>query len=148
MHGARRSRRAPRRTRDDPPRWSSTRSLPRVLVEHGDPDVREALVAQLRDRGYDALACAGPDADGCPILHDEPCPALATTDAVVTGLARTEAGRALAEATLRLHPGRPLLVEGTPYMLRDASFELRAHGVYPLRIQRIVRALGASDAES
>jgi hypothetical protein len=148
VNGARRSTHERPRTRDDPPRWTSARSARRVLVEHGDADVREALVAQLRDRGYDALGCAGPDDDGCPILHDEPCPALAATDAVVTGLARTEVGRELTEATLRLHPGRPLLVEGTPYMLRDAGDELRAHGMYPLRAQHVVRRLQGLDPES
>jgi hypothetical protein len=117
----------------DPPRWSTPQVRPRVLIEHVDLDVREPLAHALDERGYDVVTCAGPSRElSCPVLHGRPCYALDDTDAVITGLAYTTEGRAIAEHIARDRPELPLLIEGTPTMFEDLDATLRERTVHPL----------------
>lgn len=127
-----------RRRRNDPvtvepPRWSTLQTRPRVLIEHVDLDVREPLAHALDERGYDVMTCPGPGGGtSCPVLHGRPCYALDDTDAVITGLAYTAEGRAIAAHVSRSRPGLPLLIEGTPTMLDDLDAALLERTVHPL----------------
>lgn len=78
-----------------PPSWehdSPNRDRARVLVEHPDPATRELLARGLAQHGYRTVTCAGPRNDSrlrdCPLLVDEPCPAVSGADAVIFGLDR------------------------------------------------------------
>lgn len=124
------------------PRWSTARVRPRVLVEHADGAVGDHLVAGLRQRGYDALGCEGPDEQTpCPLLQGRPCAAVEQADAVVTGLVDEATGRAIATAIHSSHPDRPLLMEGTPLMLRDLEAEMPISPVFPLEVDRVADLL-------
>lgn len=116
----------------EPPRWSTPSTRRRVLLEHADVDVREPLAHALTERGYDVITCPGPHGGRtCPVLHGRPCYALDDADAVVTGLALTPTGRAIALQALRAAE-RPIVVEGTPTMLAAAAPAVTAAAIYPL----------------
>lgn len=149
-------RRRPDRT-SEPPRWSAAWRRPRVLVEHVDPGVRDALVAGLCTRGYDVLACPGPvsgvrrppvrdEGRACPLLEGEPCPAVDGADVVVTGLADTPAGREIVRRIADDDPDRPLLVEGTSWMLRHLEEDLAGRAVWPLTTATVAARLPVPDA--
>jgi hypothetical protein len=137
----------------EPPRWSTPSTRRRVLLEHADVDVREPLAHALTERGYDVVTCPGPHGGRtCPVLHDRPCYALDDADAVVTGLALTPSGRAIAMQALH-DAERPLVVEGTPTMLAEADPALAAAAIYPLtaetvddRLRRLFRDHVATEA--
>lgn len=134
----------PRRGRQhlQPPRWSTPRTRPRVLVEHADPAVRDHLVRGLAEHGYDALGCGGPTADRpCPLLEGRPCPASAQADAIVTGLAHRPTGREIAAAVDALSPGRPMIAEGSPLMLAGAEGSLPVTPAFPLDLDALAAAL-------
>jgi hypothetical protein len=132
-----RSTRAP-----DPPRWSTGYSGARVLIEHEDPVIRAELAEGLRERGYDPLTCGGPgEQDWCPLLGQEPCPAAAQADVVITGLVRDRSGRRIAHTILDNYPGHRLIVDAPPETLDELDPELRARAVHPLTVERVVAAL-------
>jgi hypothetical protein len=137
-------RRTPVATTVEPPRWVTPRSRPRVLIEHHDVDAREPLAHALTAHGYDVLTCAGPrDGAGCPVLHGEPCYALDDAGLVVTGLATTAEGRAIALHARGQRADRPLIVEGTSAMLADADPAVTEHAVYPLVPETVLAELAA-----
>jgi hypothetical protein len=116
----------------EPPRWSTPQLRPRILIEHVDLDVREPLANALDERGYDVVTCPGPRGGmTCPVLHGRPCYALDDTDAVITGLAYTAEGRAIAAHVARTRPGLPLLIEGTATMLDHLDVALLERTVHP-----------------
>jgi hypothetical protein len=124
--------RRPRTTPAPPPSWSTVYNGRRVLVEHADPEVREELLGDLRARGYDPIGCGGPaERDHCPVLSQEPCPAVQQADAVVTGLVDDRPGRMIARTMLDLAPDRPLLVAGSPEVLADLEPQLQRRAVEP-----------------
>jgi hypothetical protein len=128
-----------------PPSWSTVWRGTRVLVEHADPVVREELVDDLRARGYDPIGCGGPaDRGQCPVLSQEPCPAVQQADAVVTGLVDDRPGRMIARTMLDLAPGRPLLLAGSPEVIAGLEPELRRRAV-ELRADAIEAALEEAD---
>ena len=137
----RRSRTAP----SPPPSWSTVWRGERVLVEHADPAVREEVVSDLRAKGYDPLGCGGPaERDYCPVLGQEPCPAVQQADAVVTGLVDNRPGRMIARSMLDLAPGRPLLVAGSPEVIADLEPDLQRRAV-ELQAPAIEAALDEAD---
>lgn len=125
-----------------PPRWTMASDGRRVLIEHASAEVRATLTQKLRERGFDTLSCAGPGEHGhCPLVDQTVCPAVAGADAVVTGLADTGPGRVIACTIHYQYPDRPLLIEGTPEMLRGLEPALREHGIYPLEADDVADAL-------
>ena len=123
-------RRSPRTAPSPPPSWSTVWRGERVLVEHADPDIREQLLSTLRARGYDPIGCGGPaERDHCPVLSQEPCPAVQQADAVVTGLVDERAGRMIARTMLDLAPGRPLLVVTSPEVAATLDPDLQRRAV-------------------
>jgi hypothetical protein len=140
----RRRRRRRGTTTVEPPRWSTPRVRPRLLLEHADVDVREPLADALTGRGYDVVTCAGPDQRlTCPVLAGRPCYALDDADAVVTGLAFDDHGRAIVEHVVRTRPELPLVIEGTAAMLPDLDPTLLDRAVHPLTADTVVAALPA-----
>ncbi len=134
-----------RTTPSPPPSWSTVWNGRRVLVEHADPRVREELLSDLRTRGYDPIGCGGPaERDQCPVLGQEPCPAVQQADAVVTGLVDDRPGRMIAHAMLDLAPDRPLLVTGSPEVIADLDPQLQRRAV-ELRGDAIEAALDEDD---
>jgi hypothetical protein len=128
-----------------PPSWSTAWRGERVLVEHADPEVREELLSDLRARGYDPIGCGGPAArEHCPVLSQEPCPAVQQADAVVTGLVDDRPGRMIARAMLDLAPGRPLLVTGAYEVTADLDPQLQGL-VVELSADAIDAALADTD---
>ena len=138
-------RRRPRTTPPPPPSWSTVWRAARVLVEHADPEVRAELVADLRARGYDPIGCGGPtERDQCPVLSQEPCPAVQQADAVVTGLVDDRPGRMMARTMLDLAPERPLLVVGSPEVVANLEPRLQRCAVES-SAPAIEAALGETD---
>lgn len=122
----------------EPPAWGARTGQRRVLIEHADAGTRQRLESGLRARGYDTLACPGPDQrDGCPLLGQTICPAVAQADVVVTGLADDGPGRVVA-TTIRYHyPDRPLLIEAGPGVRRNLDPTLHGHLVERLEVDDI-----------
>jgi GNAT superfamily N-acetyltransferase len=94
------------------PTWPGSHDRPRILVEI--PGAHWQPTRQLRDAGFDVIACPGPGANRgrCPLLHGEPCPLVDDADVVVYALRPGDAG---AEELLTAHDpsagGPPLVVE-------------------------------------
>lgn len=137
-------RRSPRELDDPgPPRWLTPYETPRILIEHADPEVREPLVEALTARGFDVISCAGPqEGSSCPLLRQEPCPAVDGADAVVTGLTGSPTGRVIARRIRRQDPDRILVVEGDEHHLRDLA-NGTVHALFPLEADAIANHLAA-----
>lgn len=135
------------RARDSgPPAWEARTGRRRVLIEHPDAATRQRLETALRDRGYDTLACPGPgQRDGCPLLGQTICPAVAQADVVVTGLAEDGPGRVVATTIRYDYPGRPLLIEGGPEVRRRLDPVLHDHLVERLEVDDIVALAETTD---
>lgn len=122
-----------------PPGWEAGTGRGRVLIEHPDAATRQRLETGLRARGYDTLACPGPgQRDGCPLLGQTICPAVAQADVVVTGLADDGPGRVVATTIHYHYPDRPLLIEGGAEVRRNLDPALHDHLVERLEIDDIV----------
>ena len=89
---------------------------PQVLVE--EPDAAEAFAywRLLEDNGYRASWCPGPEtAPGrrCPLVFGGRCRLVEQADVVVSSLGlHNESARRVFEALRRVHPEKPVVVEG------------------------------------
>lgn len=95
---------------------------PRVLVEAVEWGTREHAAAVLRERGYDAVTCPGPEGAGqrCRLAAGEGCSAVEGVDVVVHSLRpwdprNIEALRALRR---RVPPGRVIVEVAAPEAAR------------------------------
>jgi hypothetical protein len=141
-----------RRHTDDmaPPAWTADDSGPRVLIEHPDPDVRYVLGRQLSERGYSVRGCGGPSADGgCPILAEQPCPAVDGAEFVVNGLLGDSRGRLIARRIRRSHPDKRIVVEATDWMAAQVDTtpdsDTATRRVYPLRTDAVCALIADAD---
>ena len=129
-----------------PPAWEARTGRRRVLIEHADAATRQRLETGLRARGYDTLSCPGPgQRDGCPLLGQTICPAVAQADVVVTGLADDGPGRVVATTILYHYPDRPLLIEGGAEVRRNLDPALHDQLVERLEVDDIVALAEALD---
>lgn len=128
----------------EPAAWTET-GLPRVLIEHPEAVVRRELDRDLRDAGYDVTTCGGPGSGwACPELRQEPCPAVAGADVVVTGLVGTRLGRVIARRVRRERPELPVIVEATDRMARQFGDDVSTAHVFPLSPGRVREAVSAA----
>lgn len=132
------------RTRRVPPRWETTARGRRVLVEHTDPRVREALALRLEEHGYRVLTCPGPDRDmgvTCPVLRDATCPAVEEADAVISALDPTDpTSGALVEGIHRTRPHLPVLT-GEDLHITTPPDQAGSHRFYRTTVAPLVRRL-------
>lgn len=88
------------------PAWPGPHDRPRLLVEI--PGGQWHLAAAMEKRGFQVVACPGPDRGGpvCRPLYGRPCPLAAGADVILEAQTGTLA-KVLAGAHPRLHPGVP-----------------------------------------
>ena len=136
-----------------PPTWTPGDTSTRVLIEHPDPDVRHVLGDQLAARGYSVRGCAGPSEDGgCPILAQQPCPAVDGAEVIVNGLLGDSRGRLIARRIRRSHPDKRIVVEATDWMAAQVDTtpdsDVAARRTYPLRTDAVCRLIADGEAVS
>lgn len=136
-----------------PPAWTSGDAGRRVLIEHPDPDVRHVLGQQLTERGFSVLGCGGPSEDGgCPILAQQPCPAVDGADIVVNGLLGDTRGRVIARRIRRSHPDKRIVVEATDWMAAQVDTgpdsDVATRRTYPLRTDAVCRLIADGEPVS
>lgn len=134
-----------------PPEWGTQvgpeRAGRRVLFEHADGAVREVMARELSQLGYDVLTCGGPrDAVGCPVLQQQPCPAVEGADVVVTGLLNDERGRFIARRIRQHHPDIDLIAEATEWTAEQVDRPVANRRVFPLRSQSLAEMMGPAAA--
>lgn len=129
------------------PRWSDdTADRPRVLLEHPDPWARSVVTRELEAHGYAVASCPGPgpDDDGeiaCPVLRQEPCPAVAGADVVVSGLhLNRQVNRLILHRITRSDPTRPVVVECTAHMADRYGGDI-SHRIFPMEIDSLLATL-------
>lgn len=125
-----------------PPAWGPEAG-PRVLLEHRDVVVQDVLREALEGAGFDVRTCGGPEGRGCPVLRQEPCPAVEEADVVVSGLVGTTLGRVIARRVRRRHPDRPLLVEATEWLGEQLGDDVCTARIYPLLPEALCEAVAA-----
>lgn len=108
--------------RDHAGRWArrgdaaARHDRPQVLVE--EPDAAEAFAywRLLEDNGYRASWCPGPEAPPgrpCPLVRGGRCRLVEQADVVVSSLGlHHESARRVIQALQRVHPEKPVIVEG------------------------------------
>lgn len=88
---------------------------PLVVVESGRPGAREAMVASLRNVGFDVATCPGPrqlHAGGCPLVETSDCAQVARASAVIHDLDLDDPDDREVLLTLRArYPQLPVVVE-------------------------------------
>lgn len=136
----------PRRRRTSPSGWEGTRSGRRILVEHGDEEVRDLLRRQLVEHGYRVATCAGPvdlgDHVECPVLSDQRCPAVDDADAIISGMDLTlAANRQLVAALAADEPHRPVIVDPRLRVADDPEAVRGDHHLYRTVVAPLVRRL-------
>lgn len=107
--------------------------------------MRDVLERRLAEHGYHVLTCAGPGdhepATVCPVLRDEPCPAVVEADAVVCALERGHAANdAIVDRITRMHPTLPVIADAD---LRPTlpKGEVGSHRFYRTTVAPLVRRL-------
>lgn len=123
------SRKAEQREAEAVPRWPrfGDGQRLRVLIEHPDPLGQQVLADAFRERGYEALTCGGPSAQGatmthCPVVMGDPCPAVDGADVVVSSLQAGQGIEARVIQGIVADPiGPPLLLEATGWQLQQAD---------------------------
>lgn len=124
------------------PTWGQERAGTRVLLEHPDGAVRTVVQDQLGKLGYDVLSCAGPDGEvGCPLLRQQPCPAVEGADVVVTGLVNEIAGRLITRRIQRRRPDVPVVAEATEQLARQHDVLADVHLVNPVCSRELLRTV-------
>jgi len=132
-----------------PPSWldvTTGRGKAQVLVEHPDPAVRDLLARGLTQHGYRTVTCAGPGTDQpralCPLLADEPCPAVSGADAVVFGLdQRDPDSRRVLDRLHEMHDSGRILRVIDPHPALRANLANSQHTLYRTVIAPLVRRL-------
>lgn len=129
-----------------PPRWNGTAPRGRVLLEHPDARVREVIQRSLEEHGYRVVACGGPESpDGamvCPVLRQEPCPAVEGADAVIAGLDLDDpSNRLLVDRIVQSRPDRPMIVASDLRVTTSSGGEIGPHHLYRTTIAPLVRRL-------
>lgn len=124
------------------PAWGPERAGTRVLLEHPDGAVRTVLQGRLAELGYDVLTCAGPEGDvGCPLLRQQPCPAVDEADVVVTGLVNGLVGRMITRRIRRRRPEVLVVAEATEHLARQHEVLADVHLVHPVCSRELLRTL-------
>jgi len=113
-----------RRSTDIEPPEFSTVHRPRVLVEEQDGAIRSSYVNLLRDAGFEAVGCGGPeDQEGarcslaigqarCPLVKGQGCDAAERADVIFFSFRLAdERNRNILKALKRLNPKTPIVVE-------------------------------------
>lgn len=139
--------------RRGPPNWRGLPKGRRVLVEHRDPLSRGILERRLRASGYRAVSCAGPAGPGkkvsCPLLRQEPCPAVEGADAIVSGLDfRHDHNRLIAARIARARPDCPLFLDTPDNVADEWGTSIDHEPVYRMTAPGVIRKLDAIFAES
>lgn len=119
------------------PTWSSANGSPRVLVEHPDPMARGAAQRALEAGGYEVLTCGGPHPVGepsrsCPVLPQQPCPAVRGADVVVSALARDQVSRMVTRRVVRDDPDQPVIVVAPQDIVDRHDPDVSAARLWPL----------------
>ncbi|MFT5203534.1 MAG: hypothetical protein ACI9C1_002934 [Candidatus Aldehydirespiratoraceae bacterium] len=98
-----------------PTTWTTDRTRPRVLIEHHDWAISNAISNLLRDAGFDTSTCDGPDGSRrCPFVHSGTCPRAEEADLVIFGFEISDEDDRAVLASLKAHAsGRPIIVEVT-----------------------------------
>ncbi len=88
---------------------------PRVLVEEQDGAIRSSYVNLLRDAGFEAVGCGGPEDQGsarCPLVMGQGCDAAERADVIFFSFRLAdERNRDILKALKRLNPKTPIVVE-------------------------------------
>jgi hypothetical protein len=99
---------------EPPADWTGDESGRRILVEEEDPALRGAMVAALRDAGYQTAECGGPGSHGdgrCPLVERGECAAVDEADAVMQVLVPSDEAMNEVRAIIREHrPDLPISV--------------------------------------
>lgn len=133
-----------RSTASPPPAWGPERTGRRVLFEHADGAVRGVMARELSQLGYDVRTCGGPRDDvGCPVLRQQPCPAVEGADVVVTGLLNDERGRFIARRIRQHHPDLELIAEATDWTAEQVDLPVANRRVFPLRSRTLSEMMGS-----
>lgn len=92
------------------PAWPASHDRPRILVEV--PGGQWVLAEEMERRGFQVVACPGPDRGGppCGPLAGRRCPLASQADAIVVVRVPGGSGDVLLEAHRRLHPNVPVCV--------------------------------------
>jgi hypothetical protein len=121
------------------PDWIATGPGVRVLVEHPDGAVRSVLEKRLGLLGYDVRTCAGPhDGADCPLLKQQPCPAVDGADLVVTGLVDDLCGRLILRRIRRRRPELPVVAEATDQMAEQFDALDGVRRLHPVCSQQLL----------
>lgn len=101
----------------EPRTWPDRSGKVRVLVEDDDGATGMAAVAILKDAGYDAMTCGGPEelyGGRCPLVDCGRCQLVEGADVVLCSLRLSSADNAeVLRAVKRHHPTTPVVVEVT-----------------------------------
>jgi hypothetical protein len=87
--------------------------MTRVLVVHHDLDLAGQETDALRRLGYEAVECAGPMRNRCPVLEGQPCDLAERADVLVYDVwasGDADGARTLIENIRRIHPDTPLVL--------------------------------------
>ncbi len=116
-----------------------------MLVEHADGAVRGVVARELTQLGYDVRTCGGPrDEVACPVLQQQPCPAVQGTDVVVTGLLHDSRGRVIARRIRQHHPDVDLIAEATEWTAQQIDVPVAQRRVYPLCSSTLSEMMGSA----
>lgn len=102
-----------------------------ALVVHHDPDMADQESDWLRQAGFTVSECAGPQYGPCPILHDQPCPAVEEADVLVYDVwaaGDSESELDLVERLHAHHPNIPIVLTA-PGMAFDWGAANEAAGI-------------------
>ena len=134
------------------PRWEGEKSAARVLVEHPDPLLREGIREVLTDAGYEVVTCGGPHASdvpgaSCPLLRQEPCPAVNGADVVFSGLKLRDQVSRMILRRIAKDPCRPLVLTAPQREVDEYVPDVTDHVVFPLGSRRIVQQIDELTAD-
>jgi hypothetical protein len=109
---------------------------------------RGILERRLKASGYDALSCAGPVDEtnkvSCPLLRQEPCPAVDGADAIVSGLDfRRDANRLVAARIAKARPDCPLLLDTPDHITDEWAASFPFERVHRMTAPTLIRRLEA-----
>jgi hypothetical protein len=87
--------------------------MTRVLVVHHDLDLADQEAESLRRYGYEAVECAGPTWNRCPVLIGRQCDLAEAADVLVYdswASGDAEGARTLIERIREMHPDTPIVL--------------------------------------
>lgn len=135
----------PERTeRSEAPTWAGEPVRTRILVEHPDPTVRDVLQRDLVAEGYEVLACGGPRpeddrAASCPLLRQQPCPAVTGADVVVSGLSLTDHVSRIVLRRITRNSRPPLILAARAHDIDAHADGITPHHLFPVDAREVSR---------